>query len=149
MSWWDAVKNWFARFFWPRACLSDIQASVESIHALARMTNADVDMILRELAKMSEREDAAFARQAELIQSVKDGWGSLVAERDALKEALENADADAAAQVQAALDADSEVDAAKVEAANAALDELVNPAPPVEPPADEPVDEEPSEDEQV
>jgi hypothetical protein len=45
--------------------------------------------------------------------------------------------------VQAALDADSEFDAAKVEAADAALAELVPPAePPVEPaPAENSVDE--------
>lgn len=93
----------------------------------------------RKLDDMAEREDAAYARQAELIQSVKDGWGSLVTENAALKEALENADADAARRVQEALDADSNVDAGKVEAANSALDELLNPpAPQPEPAPEEP-----------
>lgn len=76
-------------------------------------------------ALMGAREDAAYEKLNATILTVKDGWASLVAERDALKAALEDADADAAAQVAAALDADSDVDASKVEAADSALAELV------------------------
>lgn len=100
-----------------------------------RLAQRRHEEIMNELYKlgdqMSEREDAARARQLELVQAVKDGWASLVAERDQWKAAAEAAGADVAAQVQAALDADSEVDAEKVEAANTALDELVNPVTPV------------------
>lgn len=81
---------------------------------------------------MAAREDAAYEKLNATILTVKDGWASLVAERDALKAALEASDANAAAQVQAALDADSEVDAGKVEAADAALAEIAPVTPPVE-----------------
>jgi lysozyme family protein len=85
----------------------------------------------RKLDDMAEREDAAYARQAELIQSVKDGWAAREARIAALEEALANADADKAA----ALEADSQADAERVEGANAALDELLNPPAPEEPQA--------------
>lgn len=87
-----------------------------------------LDELIRKVDRMAAREDAAYEKLNASIQTVKDGWASLVAERDQYKAALESADADKAAAVQAALDADSEVDAAKVEAADAALAELV-PAP--------------------
>ena len=89
-----------------------------------------IDTLIRKVDRMAAREDAAYEKLNASIQTVKDGWASLVAERDALKAALESADADAAVRVQEALDADSEVDAGKVEAADAALAELVaTPAP--------------------
>lgn len=105
----------------------DAAATRQAVNTIIRK----VDQLSKEVELMGAREDAAYAALSEKIDTVKAGWASLVAERDALKAALENADADAAAQVQAALDADSDVDAGKVEAAGAALDELV--APPVEP----------------
>lgn len=102
----------------------DLQHHVLAIRvALVDQAKA-IEDIKKELIAMSEREDAAWARQAELIQSVKDGYAALVAERDAWKKAAEDAGA--------ALEADSLADADKVEAANAALEELV-PAPAPEP----------------
>lgn len=85
---------------------------------------AKVETLIRKVDIMAQREDQAYADLTATILTVKDGWASLVAERDALKAALENADADAAVRVQEALDSDSDVDAGKVEAANAALAEL-------------------------
>lgn len=93
----------------------------------------------RKLDAMSEREDAAYAQLNSTIQTVKDGWASLVAERDQYKAALEQADAEKAQAVADVLAADSDVDAAKVEAADAALAELnAQPAQPAEPPAEPP-----------
>ena len=82
---------------------------------------------------MAAREDAAYEQLNTSIQTVKDGWAALVAERDQYKTALEQADATRAQAVADALEADSDVDAGKIEAANAALNELVAPAPPAEP----------------
>lgn len=84
-----------------------------------------LDNLIRKVDRMAAREDAAYEKLSASIQTVKDGWASLVAERDQYKAALEAADANQAAAVQAALDADSDVDAGKVEAADAALAELV------------------------
>lgn len=78
---------------------------------------------------MGAREDAAFARQEELIRVVAEGYRAKDIEIAALKEALANADATAQARVDEALAADSEFDAEKVEHGNAALEELVNPSP--------------------
>jgi len=116
--------SWFDRWLCPTPRQSNLEALVAKV--LFKVSKLEERVIA-----MGAREEAAYAKLSADIQTVKDGWASLVAERDALKEALENADADAAAQVAAALEADSEVDAAKVEAADAALAELV--APPVEP----------------
>lgn len=124
--------SWFDRFCWPRAALSDLQRDVAAGYVLLEeIRNSNVD-IKRELQAMAAREDAAYEKLNATILTVKDGWASLVAERDALKAALEASDANAAAQVQAALDADSEVDAGKVEAADAALAEIAPVTPPVE-----------------
>jgi hypothetical protein len=132
--------SWLEQLLWPRTrrVLSNIELDVAALRVAGLEQKTISNTVLKELRAMGAREDAAYEKLAADIQTVKDGWGSLVAERDALKAALESADADAAAQVQAALDADSEVDAAKVEAADAALADLV--APPVveEPPVDEP-----------
>jgi hypothetical protein len=100
--------------YFSRTDITDFLASIE----------AKLDSLSRKVDIMSEREDQAYANLNATILTVKDGWASLVAERDALKAALEQADADAAVRVQEALDADSEVDAGKVEAADAALAEL-------------------------
>lgn len=123
--------NVFEWAWWGKDAVSDIQADTAATRVSVNMLFRRFDQVMKELQFMGAREDAAYAALSEKIDTVKAGWASLVAERDALKAALENADANAAAQVQAALNADSEVDAAKVEAAGAALDELV--APPVEP----------------
>lgn len=123
--------SWTDRFCWPRAALSDLQRDVAAGYVLleeVRKSNVDIK---KELIAMGARETAAYEALNATILTVKDGWASLVAERDALKAALEAASADVAAQVQAALDADSEVDAGKVEAADAALAEISPPAPPV------------------
>src|SRR5688500_16364189 len=120
------------RWLWLRQILYDLAADLTSIRRAVSGHSGDLTTIKKEIRAMAAREDAAYEKLAADIATVKDGWASLVAERDALKTALENADANAAAQVQAALDADSDVDAAKVEAADAALAELVAPpAPPV------------------
>lgn len=113
------------------AVLSDIQADAAATRLAVNNAIRKIDQLSKDVQIMGAREDAAYVALSEKIDTVKAGWASLVAERDALKEALENADVDAAAQVAAALEADSEVDAVKVEDAAAALDELV--APPVEP----------------
>jgi len=118
--------NLFEWLVWGKDAVSDIERDTTAM-------KLKLDQIQKELKIMGAREDAAYAALSEKIDTVKAGWASLVAERDALKAALEDADADAAAQVQAALDADSEVDAGKVEAASSALDELVATPPPVEP----------------
>lgn len=109
----------------------NLQYDIARIVAITLGNTARLNRIEKELTAMAAREDQAFSDLNATIQTVKEGWASLIAERDALKAALEAADADAAAQVQAALDADSDVDAAKVEAADAALAELVaTPEPP-------------------
>ena len=113
--------------------LSSIQADAAASRQAVNTAIRKIDQLSKDVQIMGAREDAAYAALSEKIDTVKAGWASLVAERDALKAALENADANAAAQVQAALDADSDVDAAKVEAASSALDELVAPAPQPEP----------------
>lgn len=105
----------------------NLQHDVARIVAITLGNSIRLNNLHKEIAAMAAREDQAYADLNATILTVKEGWASLVAERDALKAALEAADADAAAQVQAALDADSDVDAAKVEAADAALAELVTP----------------------
>lgn len=105
----------------------NLQHDVARIVAITLGNSIRLNNLHKEIAAMAAREDQAYADLNATILTVKEGWASLVAERDALKAALEAADADAATQVQAALDADSDVDAAKVEAADAALAELVTP----------------------
>lgn len=121
-SWWSWFKS-------PWAISSDLHRDVAALRVIAQSHTEKLNNITREITTMGAREDAAYQQLSADIQTVKDGWAALVAERDALKEALQNADANAAAQVQAALDTDSDIDAAKVEAADAALASLVAPAP--------------------
>ena len=128
--------NLFEWLWWGKAAVSDIQANAAATRLAVNNLSRKLDQLSKDVQIMAAREDAAYDKLNATIQTVKDGWASLVAERDALKAALEQADANAAAQVQAALDADSDVDASKVEAADAALAELFAPAP--APPADEP-----------
>lgn len=130
--------NWFEWQWWGKAAVSDIQADAAATRLAVNNLTLKIIQLQKDVKLMAAREDAAYEQLNATIQTVKDGWASLIAERDALKAALENADANAAAQVQAALDADSEVDASKVEAADAALAELVPPAPQPEEPAEEP-----------
>lgn len=119
--------NWFEWQWWGKAAVSDIQADAAATRLAVNNLTLKIIQLQKDVKLMAAREDAAYEQLNATIQTVKDGWASLIAERDALKAALENADANAAAQVQAALDADSEVDASKVEAADAALAELVPP----------------------
>lgn len=134
MTWLFDRLRWLAA---PWRDLSDIARDLAFLCVAASEQKALLRHITKELANMAEREDAAYEKLYATITTVKDGWASLVAERDALKAALEDADADKAAAVQAALDADSNVDAEKVEAADAALADLIPPAeePPAEPEA--------------
>jgi len=85
---------------------------------------------------MGAREDAAYAKLGDTINTIKDGWAAKDAEIRVLREQLANADADAQARVEAALEADSDVDAGKVEAADSALAELVAVAPDPEVPSE-------------
>ena len=112
-------------------CCCDSEVLIDLQRDLARLLSATLgntarlNHLRKEIATMAAREDQAYENLNASIQTVKDGWASLVAERDALKAALEEENATRAQAVQDALDADSEVDAAKVEAADAALNELV------------------------
>lgn len=132
-------RNWWPPSWWVLDAISDLQADSIANRASLAGVNRKLDELLRKVTVMGQREDDAYAKLSSDIQAVKDGWASLVAERDALKSALESADADKAAAVQSALDSDSDFDAAKVEAADAALAELVAPPAPVDdnPPADD------------
>jgi len=106
----------------------------DDIAAIREAVRVEIPNQLRQMeASMAAREDAAYEQLNTSIQTVKDGWAALVAERDQYKAALEQADATRAQAVADALEADSDVDAGKIEAANAALNELVAPAPPAEP----------------
>lgn len=103
-------------------------ADVKAIYAELVKVSRQIDLTRKEIRAMGEREDAAYVALNATILSVKDGWAALVADRDRWRAAAEAADANAAA----ALAADSDADAGKVEAADAALAELVVVAEPVE-----------------
>jgi hypothetical protein len=131
--------SWLDYFTWPNAAISDIERDMAIVKPAVLEQKTILNTVLKEIRAMGAREDQAYEKLAADIQTVKDGWASLVAERDQWKAAAEAAGADVAAQVQAALDADSDVDAGKVEAADAALADLLPPAPPADqPPVDEP-----------
>lgn len=88
------------------------------------------------LINLAQREDAARARQEELLVLVRDAYSAQQVEISALREALATADTAAQARVDAALAEDSDFDATKVEQGNAALEELLglsNPDQPTEP----------------
>lgn len=128
--------SWFTDFFWPANKLSDLE---RDIAALQHRVQNNHEITIKELRIMAAREDQAYEALTATILTVKDGWAVLVASNAAkdariaeLEAALANADANAAAQLATALAGDSDADAAKVEAANAALDDLVTP--PAEPP---------------
>jgi hypothetical protein len=131
--------SWLDYFTWPNAAISDIERDMAIVKPAVLEQKTILNTVLKEIRAMGAREDQAYEKLAADIQTVKDGWASLVAERDQWKAAAEAAGAEVAAQVQAALDADSDVDAGKVEAADAALADLLPPAPPADqPPVDEP-----------
>ncbi len=129
---------------WPFKALEELVSHTQRIR---RAVVHEIPAKLREMeSRMANREQAAYENLTATIQSVQSGWTALVAERDQYKAALEQADADEAAAVAAALEADSEYDADRIEAADAALADLVAQPPaeggeptPVE--GDAPVDE--------
>ena len=103
--------NFFEWLWWGKSAVSDM--------------NRKLDQLQKDVKIMGAREDAAYARQEELIGLVKEGSAAKDAKIAALEAELANADADALARVEAALEADSEFDADKLERGNAALEELV------------------------
>lgn len=123
--------NAFEWLWWGKDAVSDIQADAAATRQSVNTVIRKIDQLQRDVKIMGAREDAAFARQEELIGLVKEGSAAKDAKIAALEAELANADADAQARVDAALEADSEFDADKVEAGNAALAELV--ATPVDP----------------
>lgn len=128
MSWWSDL--WCPRDDGDRdAALSDIQADAAATRLAVNTALRKIDQLSKEVQIMGAREDAAFARQEELIGLVKEGSAAKDAKIAALEAELANADAAAQARVDAALEADSEFDAGKIEAGNSALEELVAPAP--------------------
>ena len=110
---------------WVRRALKCIRSDVEATHASVGMIHPRLDMIMERLEAMGQREDAADARTAELVDLVKNYLNQQAVRIAELQAALENADADKAAE----LAADSEGDAAKKEEINAKLDALL-PQPP-------------------
>lgn len=131
--------SWFTDFFWPAGALSDLQRDLAALRLIADTNTVTLTNIMKELRIMAAREDAAYEALTATILTVKDGWAVLVnsnAAKDTeiaqLRAALEAAQAGVAETIAVAAAADSEADAAKVEAANAALTELV--PPPAEPP---------------
>jgi hypothetical protein len=116
---------------WPFKALAEL---IDHTQRIRRAVVNEIPARLREMeSRMANREQAAYENLSATIQSVRDGWTALVAERDQYKAALEAADADEAAAVAAALEADSEYDAEKIETADAQLAELVaQPPAPVE-----------------
>lgn len=131
--------NWFEWQWWGKAAVSDIQADAAATRLAVNNLTLKVIQLQKDVKIMGAREDAAYARQEELIQLVKDGSAAKDAKIAALEAELANADADAQARVDAALEADSEFDADKIEAGNSALAELVAaPADPEPQPEPEP-----------
>lgn len=136
------MSSWLDYFRWPREAISDLQRDVAAGYVLLREIKSTGETTLKELREMAAREDAAWQKNSDDLAAVKEGWDALVASNTAkdgqiaaLQAALDEANAGTDAAVQAALDTDSDADAAKVEAANAALESLLAPAP-VEPPAE-------------
>lgn len=112
-------------------CEPEIQVGTIAV-ALLEMQHAITEM-KEMITEMGAREEAADARQLELIGLVRDGWLSLQAENRVLRDQLAQAGADQEAAVAAALEADSDFDAGKKEQANVALEELITPAPEPQP----------------
>lgn len=121
--------NAFEWLWWGKDAVSDIQADAAATRLSVNNVVRKLDQLSKDVKIMGAREDAAFARQEELIGLVKEGSAAKDAKIAALEAELANADAAAQARVDAALEADSEFDAGKIEAGNSALEELVAPAP--------------------
>ena len=92
---------------------------------LLREVINQLNRIERKLDKMAQREEAAYARQTELIRLVKDGSDAKDAKIRVLEQLVRDAQEITDSAVRSALDEDSEFDAARLEAGNEALDELV------------------------
>lgn len=121
--WWRSLRPLFWR---------DLLLIVE---VLRGVITPKLDLILKELKKMSAREDAADARTVELIELVRQHNADKDAKIAELQAALASADADKAAALESA----SDEDAGRQEAFNSALDELAgNAAPPADEPAPAP-----------
>jgi hypothetical protein len=121
-----------------------ICAVIRSIAVDTSATRADVETLtqkIRQLKKeiriMGAKQDVAYAQLVDDLNKVVTGWASLIAERDALKAALEQADASKAAAVTAALDEDDTHDADAIIAADAIVSGLVDNPPPAPEPAPE------------
>lgn len=121
--------NLFEWLHWGKSAVSQIEADAAATRMVANSVLVKVIQLEKDVKLMGAREDAAFARQEELIGLVKEGSAAKDAKIAALEAELANADADAQARVDAALEADSEFDADKIEAGNSALEELVAPEP--------------------
>ena len=114
---------------WVKKALKSIRSDAEATRAAVGMINARLDMILEELTKMAANFDKLNADLNTLVA----GYQSVVAENAILKGQLVTADADKQQAVADAIAADDAVDQAAVDAADAVVENVLNPAPPVEP----------------
>lgn len=123
-----------------------------AIRAVAEQCKSKIDDLIKGIARMGEKFDAAAADLRADIQAVVDGWAAkdaviadLRARAERAEAALASADADKAAAVAAQADSDDTDHAAAIADADAALERLL-PAPVEEPaPVDEvPADEAPA-----
>lgn len=140
----------FEWLWWGKEAVSDIQADAAATRLAVNTAIRKIDQLQKDVQIMAEREDQAWASFNSKVEIIKQGWAAKDAEIANLRAQLENAGVDTQNQVQAALDADSAVDAAKVEAADAALAELIAGTEPQPEPQPEPgpVNETPTEDDQ-
>jgi hypothetical protein len=67
----------------------NLQHDVARLVAITLGNSIRLNNLQKEMAAMAAREDQAYADLNATILTVKEGWASLVAERDALKAALE------------------------------------------------------------
>lgn len=122
---------------WPwRAVLTYIAINVKSILIGVEKCTTKIDDLRNEVARMGEKVTAAEARLEADIQAVADMVAakdaliaSLTADRDAARAALATADADKAAAVAAQASSDDDADSAVIDAGDAALQNLLHPAP--------------------
>jgi hypothetical protein len=117
-------QGWHAPDWWP-ATHGDWRLVVNAIEASERALSRKFDRVLKEIRSMSVSVDKLNAD----IQTLVAGYQAVVAERDALKAALASADAtqaQAVADAVAAEDADAQ---SKIDAADAVVAGVNNPAP--------------------